>query len=401
MGLDLATSEAAFVYLRQAESVGSKSAATLRENPLDRAITWWAGLALMLGALLVPLALTEVPPLTDYPNHLARCYLLAFGNSDPVLRQMFSAHWQIIPNIAVDLILPRLMHVFAPLLAGRIMLAFCLLVPTTGAIALSRAYFRRRSLWQIATGFAAFNVLFLMGFMNFELGIGIAMWGAAVWIRYREEHPIRTIASAVILAPIVFFFHLFGFCFYEFSVLLERSLRSDFDLRYAAKRVVAFGLVMIIPALLYRASPLEKVDASATWVSLPMKLYFAFDSILEYSSLFDLVIAASLLAFLIFCVINGRARVSKAALICFTALLCVYLVTPVSFKGVHFVDTRLPVMLGFMVFAGFIPRGLNPRERYAAVAFFVVLFVARVTLITNVWVHSQRDLADVRQTIAS
>jgi hypothetical protein len=408
MGLDLATSEAAFVYLRQAESVGSKSAATLRENPLDRAITWWAGLALMLGALLVPLALTEVPPLTDYPNHLARCYLLAFGNSDPVLRQMFSAHWQIIPNIAVDLILPRLMHVFAPLLAGRIMLAFCLLVPTTGAIALSRAYFRRRSLWQIATGFAAFNVLFLMGFMNFELGIGIAMWGAAVWIRYREEHPIRTIASAVILAPLIFFFHLFGFCFYalligsyEFFIVFDRRLETWADARYAAVRASALGLTIITPAILYGASPLEKMSFSAVWLSLPKKLYFVFDSILEYSSLFDLLIAASLLALLIFCMLNGRARVSKAALICCTALFCVYLVTPVAFKGVHFVDTRLPVMLGFMVFAGFMPRGLNSGERYAAVAFFVVLFVARVALITNVWVHSQRDLADVRQTIAS
>src|SRR6202043_3930686 len=104
----------------------------------------------------------------------------------------------------------RLMPVFSPLLAGRIMLAFSLLAPTTGAIALSRAYFRRRSLWQIATGFAAFNVLFLMGFMNFELAIGIAMWGAAAWIRYREQNLAAAVASAIVLAPIVFFFHLFG-----------------------------------------------------------------------------------------------------------------------------------------------------------------------------------------------
>src|SRR6202047_3269412 len=109
---------------------------------VDRPLVWWTSLALMFAALSVPVLAAPVPPLTDYPNHLARCYVLAFGGSDPVLRQMFSAHWQIIPNIAVDLILPRLMHVFAPLLAGRIMLAFCLLAPTTGAIALSRAYFR-------------------------------------------------------------------------------------------------------------------------------------------------------------------------------------------------------------------------------------------------------------------
>jgi hypothetical protein len=410
-GPDSASSEVALAYLpeeRETDVDCRNLAATPRENLLDRATTWWVGLGLMLGALLVPLLVTEVPPLTDYPNHLARCYLLAFGGSDPALRQMFSAHWQIIPNIGVDLLLPQLMHIFPPLVAGRIMLALCLLVPTTGAIALSRAYFKRRSLWQIATGFAAFNVLFLMGFMNFELAIGIAMWGAAAWIRYREENPAAAVASAMILAPVVFFFHLFGFCFYavlvgsyEFFVLLEKGLRTRAAIRYAAKRAAMFGLAMIMPVILYGASPLERVSFSPTWVSLPKKLYLAFDSVMEYSSLFDLLIAASLVAFLIFCVLNGRARISKAALICSTALLCVYLVTPVSFKGVYFVDTRLPIMLGFMVFAGFMPRGLNVRERTAAVAFFVILFVARVALITNVWVDSQRDLADLRQTIAS
>jgi hypothetical protein len=409
-GPDFATSELVLAYLpqEQEKNVPGRPWAAALDNLLDRTTTWWVCLGLMLGALLVPLGAVEVPPLTDYPNHLARCYLLAFGSSDPALRQMFSAHWQIIPNIGVDLILPKLMHVFPPLLAGRIMLIFCLLVPTTGAIALSRAYFRRRSLWQIAAGFAAFNLLFLMGFMNFELGIGIALWGAAAWIRYREQNPAVAVASAITLAPIVFFFHLFGFCFYallvgsyEFFVLLERGLRTNMDVRYAAKRTAAFGLAMIVPALLYRASPIEKVSLSPSWVSLPKKLYLAFDSVLEYSSLFDWLVAASLLAFLTFCVMNGRARISKAALICCTALLCVYLVTPVSFKGVYFVDTRLPVMLGFMVFAGFIPRGLNPRERTAAVAFFAILFVARVAMITNVWVSSQHDLADLRQTIAS
>ena len=382
MGPDFANSEVALVYLpeEQEKSVAGQnpSANFSRENLLDRASTWWVGLGLMLGCLLIPLILTEVPPLTDYPNHLARCYLLAFGSSDPALRPMFSAHWQIIPNIGVDLILPKLMHVLPPLVAGRVMLAFCLLIPTTGAIALSRAYFRRRSLWQIATGFAAFNLLFLMGFMNFELAIGIAMWGAAAWIRYREQNVAAAVVSAIILAPIVFFFHLFGFCFYallvgsyEFFVLFERGLRTWTDVKYAARRALAFGLAMVIPALLYSASPLERVSFSPAWVSLPRKLFLAFDSIMEYSSLFDLLIAASLVAFLFFCAMNGRARISKAALICCTALLCIYLVTPVSFKGVYFVDTRLPVMLGFMVFAGFMPRGAQfPRAHCISGLFY-------------------------------
>ena len=90
MRSDCASSEVALVYLpeEQERSVAGQnpSANFFQYNLLDRAITWWVGLALMLGCLLIPLILTEVPPLTDYPNHLARCYLLAFGSSDPALR---------------------------------------------------------------------------------------------------------------------------------------------------------------------------------------------------------------------------------------------------------------------------------------------------------------------------
>ena len=61
----------------------------------------------MLTMLLVPVLLVEVPPILDYPNHLARCYVLAFGGTDPILQQMVTANWRLIPNLAVDLVRHR------------------------------------------------------------------------------------------------------------------------------------------------------------------------------------------------------------------------------------------------------------------------------------------------------
>jgi hypothetical protein len=379
-----------------------------QESIFDRPIAWWISLALMLTALLVPILTTEVPPLTDYPNHLARCYVLAFGQTDTVLSQMFSTHWQIIPNVAVDLLLPALMHVFSPLVAGRIILAFCLLLPASGAVALSYAYFQRRSFWQIAAGFASFNALFLMGFLNFELAIGIAMWGAAIWIHYRERFPVATIASGMLVATLAFFFHMFGFCFYallvgsyELSVIVGRGLRNGTNVRYAVRRVFSLAIALLIPAILYFASPLNKIDASAGWPHVSQKVSNFLVPFLDYSSFFDVMTVVPLIAFLIFCVMKRCASISKAAFICAATLLGVYIVMPISFKGVYFVDTRLPVMLGFMFFAGFMPKGLSSRQRTAAVALFAVLFVARIAMITDVWMRSQRDLADVRDTIDS
>jgi hypothetical protein len=401
---NLQSSDMALLYLHPDRT----AAAVSGESILDRPLPWWVGLAFMLLALNVPLLATTVPPLTDYPNHLARCYLLAFGQSDPVLSQMFSAHWQIIPNIAVDLLLPMLMHVFSPLTAGRIVLGLCLLLPTSGAVALSYAYFQRRSFWQIAAGFAAFNALFLMGFMNFELAIGIAMWGAAAWIYYREIFPAATVAAGIVLATLAFFFHLFGFCFYallvgsyELSVLVGNDFRARPDFRNAAKRAALLAITLVLPTLLYFTSPLEQVKDAARWPHIAQKAANFFGPFLDYSSAFDILTIIPLIAFLIFCVLQRRARISAAALIASVVLVVTYILMPRAMKGTYFLDIRLPIMLGFMVFAGFMPKDLTARQRTAAAVLFAVLFVARIAFITDVWMHSQRDLDDVRQAIVT
>ena len=63
---------------------------------------WWAALPLLSVVLLAPLLITEVPPLLDYPNDLARFVLLAAARDDPVLGPIFMPHWAIIPNLAAD-----------------------------------------------------------------------------------------------------------------------------------------------------------------------------------------------------------------------------------------------------------------------------------------------------------
>jgi hypothetical protein len=56
-------------------------------------IGWWSTLITLCVALLAPLAVVDVPPLLDYPNHLARAYVLAHGQQDAQLSQMYAPHW--------------------------------------------------------------------------------------------------------------------------------------------------------------------------------------------------------------------------------------------------------------------------------------------------------------------
>lgn len=195
---------------------------------------------MMVSALLVPLLIADVPPLLDYPNHLARLVLLAAGPDDPVVGPIFSPAWSVISNLAIDVIGPPLLRVLSVHVAGRCLLGFALLLNLLGVIALHRAYFQRRSFWPLASGLVAYNYTFLFGFLNWQIGSGLAMLSAAAWIRWRERFPITTVVGSAIAAIVLFFCHLMGMVFF---LALIGSAEAT------AARTVFRRLASLVPAV--------------------------------------------------------------------------------------------------------------------------------------------------------
>ena len=103
---------------------------------MTRRGAWWLTLGALSAALLAPLLIADVPPILDYPNHLARFVLLAAGPDDPALGPVFTPHWTIIPDLAVDVIGPTLLRVMPVHFAGRILLGGILLLNLAGVLAL-------------------------------------------------------------------------------------------------------------------------------------------------------------------------------------------------------------------------------------------------------------------------
>ena len=86
----------------------------------------WFLLALALAAsLAIPFFLVDVPPVLDYPNHLARYVVLAHPD-DPILSQMYTPRWAILPNIGLDAAAVVLLKFFDPHVGGRMLLAISL-----------------------------------------------------------------------------------------------------------------------------------------------------------------------------------------------------------------------------------------------------------------------------------
>jgi hypothetical protein len=110
----------------------------------------------LVAVLAFPFFLVDVPPVLDYPNHLARYFVLAHPD-DAALSQMYAPHWTILPNLGMDAIGAALLRIGDAHVHGRILLALSLFAPVIGVVAYHFAAFGRFSYWPLASGLVAYN----------------------------------------------------------------------------------------------------------------------------------------------------------------------------------------------------------------------------------------------------
>jgi hypothetical protein len=368
---------------------------------------WWLTLVGVCGVLLIPLLVVDVPPLLDYPNHLARAFVLASLPIDPVLAVFYQSHWAIIPNLATDLIAPPLLQVLPVHVVGRLLVAAAVLLPVVGTIAYGTAIGNRW--WCLAVGLTAYGSTLLEGFLNFNLSLGLALLLAAGWLRWRENHPVPTIVVNASGAVVLFAWHLMGLVF--LAILLAsaeaaqltctaKSHRLGSVLRLGMMRAAGLAAVFTMPTGLYFASRLEALGGDAEFPPASAKLAHLLAPFVNYSLPLDVVTAVAALSCAGLCLMLRRGRIPGPAALASGVLLICYLGAPFAWKGTQQLDTRFAIMLGFMLFAGFVPVGWPRRLRRLVVAVLVSLFVARMVLLTTAWAQHRVDLADLRQALA-
>ena len=360
---------------------------------------WWGAILLLCLALLAPLLVIDVPPLLDYPNHLARLVVLAAHGADPVLARFYAPAWAIIPDLGIDVLGVGLLQFLPVHVAGRMLIGLAVLLPVSGCIAYSRAAFGRRSWWALGAGLVGYNQTLLLGFLNFSLGLGLALWLAAAWLAWRESRPARALAILVPGAVVLFFCHLVGLLFLFLLIGAHELgwLWRTRAWRRVPGRVAAVLAICAGPAALYAASSLHRMQGGAIYPSLATK--FAQLLVPFVTVVLPLDIATSLLVAAILAVALARlqCRWNASAAIGVAVALLLYAAAPAEFKGVANVDQRLITLIGFLLFAALLPLRI-PRAVGVLVA---CVLVTRLVVLGAVWTGARADLADLRRVIAT
>ena len=141
----------------------------------------------------IPIWTHPLPPLSDYINHLARMQVIAELPNNRQLAAFYELNWQVIPNLAMDIIVPPLARIMNVYLAGQVFLVSMFVLIISGILMLNRVLVGRFSVLPLIAIPLLYNFVFLVGLMNYLFGIGVAIWALAGWISVRRTRMANTV----------------------------------------------------------------------------------------------------------------------------------------------------------------------------------------------------------------
>ncbi|HLZ82722.1 MAG TPA: hypothetical protein VKQ54_04085 [Caulobacteraceae bacterium] len=382
--------------------------------------------ALSFLTLLAPLLLVEIPPLTDYPNHLARYWLIAGGLREPALAPFYRIDWfNAVTNVGVDRMVSFLSPLVPGMRLGHIALAAAAVLPPLGVLALNYAVTRRITAWQALFPLAAWSTTFLMGFLNFQIGLGLALLFAALdplaqpglWsILQRRGAGWAVGAIRVPLGLILAADHLFGLLFYAVLLaglgmgpepLVVRNWRALLLRLRRAALAAAWCLIPLAITATHKALPgsqgaAQSFDHSIQYNVMPGKLATLFSVLASYNVFQEMVLAGALVA-LIVGLNRSRALTAHTGLVvAFAGLVALAILAPSRAAGASWIDRRFPIMALFCVLAALqLRKGVSPRFALAFGGAALGLACLQSAWVGWNWLAMERDMRAVRQVLAA
>jgi hypothetical protein len=308
------------------------------------------------AATLSPLLWASVPPLVDYPNHLARMWILVHRTEIPQLARDYVVHWRILPDLAMDFVVPALSMAMPVELAGRVFIALTMLGLIAGTATLHRVLHGRFSVWPVWSVLFIYNAVLFWGFLGCLFAIAVYLFTFSGWIATREWRMVPRILLFSAAGALLFLLHLFAFGLYGLSV-------SSYELgcRLAGRRLPLKSLawcavisLQFVPGLvLWYMSLGDVASAYTTYGGLANKVYALFAPVdFGFSAApLDRGIWLGVSVFLLLAARRAALTLVPVMRLPLAAMLVAAVLMPYYANGSALADIRLPVTLPFVILA--------------------------------------------------
>jgi hypothetical protein len=348
--------------------------------------------AVLLLLVCVPLLLTPLPPLVDYPNHLARMHVLADWSRSPLLRQYYTLAWHPVPDLAMDLLVPPLLGIVSLQTAGKLFLAATYFLSAGGVAVLHRAIHRHWSVWPLTAFLLVYNRLLLWGLVNDLFGLGLALWALAGWIAWRERGIALRLGFGLVAALAVYFAHLMAFGIYGAMILgyeVGRLRQSRASLRQSASALFVALLPFLPSFALFGAVfvPLHAAGALAAIHLTPLRrkpdlLFSVFDL---YNRPFDVACFVIAVIGTAFAYWRRWLRLAPEVAAPLILLAVLYVVMPDTLFGATGADRRMPLAMALLLIGGSTWHVAFPRQERLFLSTALAMFVVRLGVVAASW----------------
>jgi hypothetical protein len=365
----------------------------------------WAVVALYLALTaiaLYPVLSVTVLPLVDYPNHLARMYILANLATDPALQRNFSIDWSLNPNMAMDLIVPAAARVMSIYSAGKLFVAAVMLLILGSTLALRKVLVGRVGLWPVLTFLLLYNHALFWGFLNYLFTAGLALFAFAGWIVCRERDVWLRTGLFTVAAFVLYVGHLFGLLIFALLVAGYELWRIRACPRSTAvwmRQSTAMIVPFIPPFVLFIAwaADNKSVAPAITRYGSISEKFAALTSPANVGLPFvDIPTVVFLVFVVIACWRISSIRLISAAKLPLLLMTVVAVAMPGYLVGVWGTDLRLPVIVGCLLIASTEFSVGSERPKLLLVSIAVIAFAVRAVAVSGSWHDIDGDFAEFR-----
>jgi hypothetical protein len=351
----------------------------------------WLLIVLTLVAVL-PFWTVRYPVVTDYPNHLARWFVL-FHMKDTAYHfsSFYAPAWGPLPYISPD-ILAMVLQYFLPIdIVGRCILSLCIILVTFAT------YFFLKKACPENIELASFGILvalnpnLLMGSISNQFSLAFCLLVVGLWVMYCSSPKAITALGIVIGLILVYLSHLIGFCVAGAVMGIYALLQEE---RW---KKIAILAALSLPALWMFA---YNSRHAGTGASIHYSERFVWDKLRNLSFPVRLftsrgldVLVLAVIVFLIILVWKGRQSVAMRPVwltVC-AALLLVYVMAPSGYGIGGYIDVRIvPFLYLFLLAVWRFQR--VPRYLYFGL---VLLVLIRVATVEGMFIARQHELTQL------
>ena len=363
-----------------------------------------AGIAL---ALVVLFLRHPLPPLFDWPSHMARHYLESLALSGRPLPDFYAVEYAIMPNLGGDLLAPWLAMLVGPWAASTAFLILSVGLVWSGAAAFIVQYAGRTTSAYMAA--LAISLLLLspslfLGLMNSYSGLGVGLWAGVAFIHAAQKGiTIARLAVVTVLVAVTYLWHLTAFGI--FAVLagsygLDRLIhRGRNTVVETIKELLPLGLTVVPVAammLWVTFGPGTRTLSGAFEWHLVEKVTNFLELFQAYATWLDGVIMIAWLA-IVACLfaapLRERMRLDYMGIAALAFFALTFLL-PTNIGLTYFIDKRT-ILPGVICVAALLATLAPGRFHRIALVAFAMLMLFRIGYIDRAWTSQAQGARDL------